>query len=96
MSSEAPRQIEAAGGVEKNRNGWAGKFPAHLYKKDVKTAFAAEISRRGHGAPEVKICPASMKMKIFSSGCLGYQEQERRWVVLPLQVRESGDASWKL
>jgi len=52
VSSEAPGQIAAGGGVEKRRDGWAGQFPVHLNKKDVETAFAAEISRRGHGAPE--------------------------------------------
>ena len=89
MSSEAPGQIAAGGGVEKRRDGWAGQFPVHLNKKDVETAFAAEISRRGHGAPEVKICPMSMKMKIFLSECPGHQERAWRWVVLLLQLRQS-------
>ena len=42
-----------------SRDGWAGYFHINLDKldkKDILTAFTAEISHRGYGAPQVNSC----------------------------------------
>ena len=56
--SERPMKLSEpyfAGGH--SRDGWAGYFHINLDKldkKDILTAFTAEISHRGHGAPQGK------------------------------------------
>ena len=85
ISKEAPGGSGAAAEKE-SRDGWAGQFPVHLHARDVENAFVAEMARRGHGAVEVKICPTSMEMKYFQSGCPCHHQQWQKWVVHLLQV----------
>ena len=73
ISEEAPGGSVAAA-EKKSRDGWAGQFPVHLHPGDVENAFVAEMARQGHGAVEVKICPTSMEMNHFQSGCPCHEE----------------------
>ena len=52
-------------------DGWSGTFPVGLLQNDVKNAFVAHISGRGHGAPEVRIQPTMTLFETRSLGALG-------------------------